>query len=289
MADEKLYLKPIGSRLKDLRVALNFTNRDSFAEAYGAPSKTFEKYEQGVSELPTKLLIWLERSFEVDLKWLLTGEGAMFPIASAPQRGQRSEPQNLGRSSQASNDELLSGEMAGPVVIEKLDFVIQQLAKLTAEKAEPKAAPQPAPQRPPATVTYLPFRASAGGGSVVLEDSPGFQLDIDELSQRILGMRRKNMRLIEIIGDSMLPTFMSGDVVVADVSFPRRDALPDDGEIYVLSKDGEMLVKRALWVDDGVIEWRSDNPDFSSIRVQGEEINRVKIVGKVVWLWRRPR
>jgi len=87
--------------------------------------------------------------------------------------------------------------------------------------------------------------------------------------------------------DSMLSTFMSGDMVVADTSFPRRDDLPDDGEMYVISKDGELLVKRALWIDVGVLEWKSDNPEFAAIRVEGDEINRVKIIGKVVWLWRR--
>lgn len=173
------------------------------------------------------------------------------------------------------------------VILEKLDLVVEQLARLTSENSQPKPASYAPPPRPPATVTYLPFRASAGGGSVVLDDSPGLELDIDALSQQILRMRRKNIRLIEIIGDSMLPTFMSGDVVVADTSFPRRDALPDDGELYVISKDGELLVKRALWVDTGVIEWRSDNPEFAAIRVQGDEINQVKIVGKVMWLWRR--
>lgn len=172
-------------------------------------------------------------------------------------------------------------------ILEKLDLVVEQLARLTSENSHPKPASYVPPPRPPATVTYLPFRASAGGGSVVLDDSPGLELDIDALSQQILRMRRKNIRLIEIIGDSMLPTFLSGDMVVADTSFPRRDALPDDGELYVISKDGELLVKRALWVDAGVIEWKSDNPEFAAIRVEGDEINQVKIVGKVMWLWRR--
>jgi|GEM_PF-5481771 len=172
-------------------------------------------------------------------------------------------------------------------ILRKLDQVVEQLAKLTSENSQPKPTPYAPPPRPPATVTFLPFRASAGGGSVVLDDSPGLELDIDALSQQILRMRRKNIRLIEIIGDSMLPTFMSGDMVVADTSYPRRDDQPDDGEMYVISKDGELLVKRALWVDAGVIEWKSDNPDFAAIRVAGDEINQVKIVGKVVWLWRR--
>lgn len=177
-------------------------------------------------------------------------------------------------------------EVDNATVLKKLDFVVEQLTKMAAEKVEQKPAPV-IPPRAPATVTYLPFRASAGGGSVVLEDSPGFQLDFDELSQKILGMRRKNMRLIEIDGDSMLPTFQSGDIVVADMSYPRGESMPDNGEIYVIAKEGELLVKRALWADGGVLQWTSDNPDYAPINVSGPDLNHVKIVGRVVWLWRR--
>ena len=81
MGEEKAYLKPIGARLKEVRTALGFPNRDSFAEAYGVPKKTFEKYEQGLSELPTKLLLWLQEKHSINLTWLMTGTESMFEVA----------------------------------------------------------------------------------------------------------------------------------------------------------------------------------------------------------------
>lgn len=77
MIADKSYLKPIGQRLMTLRATLGFRNREQFAEAFGAPKKTFEKYEQGLTELPTKLLLWLSTEHHVNLDWLVTGEGQM--------------------------------------------------------------------------------------------------------------------------------------------------------------------------------------------------------------------
>lgn len=87
MSDEKGYLKPIGARLKEVRIELGFRNRDSFAEAYGVPKKTFEKYEQGLIELPTKLLLWLQEKHRVNLTWLMTGNESMFDDASEERSG----------------------------------------------------------------------------------------------------------------------------------------------------------------------------------------------------------
>ncbi|WP_439605137.1 LexA family transcriptional regulator [Shinella sp.] len=77
MIEDKAYLKPIGRRLVAVREALGFKNREDFAAAYGAPKKTFEKYEQGLSELPTKLMLWLRDKHDVNLSWLISGDGEM--------------------------------------------------------------------------------------------------------------------------------------------------------------------------------------------------------------------
>lgn len=244
----------------------------------------------------------IAKSANVSLDWLVTGEGfpeddpmtgglRMVERMRAEQRStvefREDEPPYKERSSEPVKPALQAQPTGNESeILQKLNWVVDQLTKMAAEKVEQKPAPV-IPPRAPATVTYLPFRASAGGGSAVLEDSPGFQLDFDDLSQKILGMRRKNMRLIEIYGDSMLPTFQSGDIVVADMSYPRGESLPDNGEVYVIAKDGELLVKRALWAEGGVLQWTSDNPDYAPIKLRGPDLNQVKIVGRVVWLWRR--
>lgn len=67
----------------EVRERLGFKNRELFAVAYGISKKTYEKYEQGSSELPTKLLLWLQNERDVNLNWLITGEGEMFEASSA--------------------------------------------------------------------------------------------------------------------------------------------------------------------------------------------------------------
>lgn len=265
---------------------MGFGERELFAEALGLTVAMLGYYERGDRVPDADALAPYRREFDVNLGWLVTGLGDMFE--QAPATSSPVEKATTGDARPVATENVGGAkEKTDSVLVEKLDLLLEQMAKLSAEKQEQRPLAYTPPPRAPATITYLPFRASAGGGSVVLDDSPGLELDIDALSSEILGLRRKNIRLIEIIGDSMLPTFLSGDVVLADTSFPRRDEGPDDGEIYVIRKEGELLVKRALWVDEETLEWRSDNSDFAPVHLEGDEINQVKMVGKVVWLWRR--
>ncbi|MDO6967027.1 helix-turn-helix domain-containing protein [Rhizobium alvei] len=78
MGDDKNNLKLIGDRLTLVRKTRGFPSREAFAEAFGIPKRTLEKYEQGVSELPTRLQQWLATVHGVNLTWLMTGAGDMF-------------------------------------------------------------------------------------------------------------------------------------------------------------------------------------------------------------------
>lgn len=281
MAEDKSYLKPIGNRLKSLRAELNFSNREQFAEALGVPPKTLEKYEQGVSELPTKLLLQIQEDFKVDLTWLITGVGAMW--------GNEQREQGTRKSGSEDDPIVVTPTMqTDHIILDRLKAMQDQLGLLVANASGrlPERYQRPAP--PPSTMTFLPFRASAGGGSVVLEDSPGLDYGVDDLAKQILDMRPKDIRLIEISGESMQPTFQSGDIVVADASYPRRENLPDDNEIYLIGKDGELLVKRAKWGEDGSLNWISDNPAFAPIPdIDDDGPGQVRTYGRVLWLWRR--
>ncbi|MEH3093352.1 MAG: helix-turn-helix domain-containing protein [Agrobacterium cavarae] len=287
MAEDKSFLKPIGNRLKTLRAELKFSNRDQFAEALGVPAKTLEKYEQGVSELPTKLLLHMRETFNVDLTWLITGAGLMLSTEA-----QAEETQNQGATSEAPAPTEEITNITAPlqtdqVIVDRLDALQEQLGILIANSSERLPERYQRPPPPPSTMTFLPFRASAGGGSVVLEDSPGLDYGVDDLALQILEMRPKDIRLIEISGESMQPTFQSGDIVVADASYPRRENLPDDNEIYLIGKNGELLVKRARWGEDRSLYWTSDNPEFSPIVDTDHDGDEIRTYGRVMWLWRR--
>ena len=162
------------------------------------------------------------------------------------------------------------------------DEVSQAVAKaseVVRETFEPPSAP---------TIKFLPLKASAGGGSAVLFESRGIDLDMDALAAKVLGVRRKHIRLLEIKGDSMLPTLAHGDFAVIDTSQPRTGEDPENDKVYVVSINGDLYAKRALWIDHNTIQWRSDNelPEHPPINVQGEDMNRVQVIGRVIWSWK---
>ncbi|MDR6102753.1 phage repressor protein C with HTH and peptisase S24 domain [Agrobacterium larrymoorei] len=253
------------------------------AEKTGIPLGTLNKYVAMTSTASVENTHKIAKAFGLTVEELVAGK---FDTQQGSETDENeSASKHPDTSVKGSGTETLD-QREDSAILAKLDFVVEQLAKLTAEKTAPAPARKAQPPRP-ATVTYLPFRASAGAGSVVLDDSPGDQLDIDEFSSRILRMNRRNMRLIEIIGDSMLPTFVSGDYVVADTSLPGSGDLPDNGKLYVILREGELLIKRAVWVDEEVLEWTSDNSYYQPIRLENEDIDQVKIVGKVRWLIRK--
>lgn len=138
------------------------------------------------------------------------------------------------------------------------------------------------------TIKFVPLQVSAGGGAAVLYESQGIDLDMDGLAATILRSRRKNISLFEIRGDSMLPTLAHGDFVVVDRSQPRPGDDPEDERIYLISIDNDLYAKRSRWTENGEQQWCSDNnlPEYAPIPVRGEELNRVKVIGRVIWAWK---
>lgn len=138
------------------------------------------------------------------------------------------------------------------------------------------------------TIKFVPLKVSAGGGAAVLYESQGIDLDMDGLADTILRSRRKNISLFEIKGDSMLPTLAHGDFVVVDKSQPRPGDEPEDDKIYLISIENDLYAKRSSWLENGEQQWRSDNdlPEYAPIPVRGEDFNRVKIIGRVIWAWK---
>ena len=73
---------PFAARLVDVRKARGFEKREPFADHLGMPLETLAGYERGTREMP---LAWLEayRSrFNVNLNWLIHGDGEMFEAPS---------------------------------------------------------------------------------------------------------------------------------------------------------------------------------------------------------------
>jgi phage repressor protein C with HTH and peptisase S24 domain len=96
-----------------------------------------------------------------------------------------------------------------------------------------------------------------------------------------LGTDPKNLLLINSIGDSMEPTFRSGDLLLVD----RKKALMKGDGIYLINFDDGLIVKRLEWMMDGTVVIRGDNTSISrEQKLTAIEMEKLHILGRVVWV-----
>lgn len=123
-------------------------------------------------------------------------------------------------------------------------------------------------------------QASAGSGSMIHSEQvvDYFAIRRSWIRDR-LRCAPENVVLIEAIGDSMEPTIGHGDLLLVDISAPKLR----DSSIYVLSLDGELLVKRIERRLGGGIAVKGDNPRYDVEVFAADQVSLLTIVGQVVW------
>lgn len=132
-------------------------------------------------------------------------------------------------------------------------------------------------------VPKVAARLSAGTGS--FECDP----DISQfLSFPSSWLARKGsaaaMVAMEVFGQSMEPLIREGDTVLIDQSQTRIMA----GAIYAVGVDDTILVKRLEKHPDALVLC-SDNKDFSPIHLDRHALEKVRVLGRVIWSCREYR
>ena len=94
----------------------------------------------------------------------------------------------------------------------------------------------------------------------------------------------EKMVLMDIFGNSMEPELKDGDTILIDGS--QKDILA--GSIYAVGIEDTIMVKRVERYPNKLILF-SDNPAYAPISLQNEEMNRIRIIGKVIWVCREFR
>lgn len=123
-------------------------------------------------------------------------------------------------------------------------------------------------------------RAAAGGGAVINSEQV-----VDHLAFKASWVRHTLRRspaaliLIEAMGDSMEPTISHGDLLLVDTSEGRIR----DNSVYVLSLNGDLIVKRIQRRLSGEIEVMSDNARYSPDLIPPSQADQLRVVGLVVW------
>jgi transcriptional regulator with XRE-family HTH domain len=138
----------------------------------------------------------------------------------------------------------------------------------------------------PATGVMVPLlanSASMGPGDELLDMDVmqgSITLSPTFIATRIKPARPAALRFIHARGDSMEPTFSSGDILLVDSDVRE---IKIDG-VYVLEAYGRLFIKRVRQRMDGALEVSSDNPTHKTADVLQPD-HQVKVAGRVLWVW----
>ena len=125
-------------------------------------------------------------------------------------------------------------------------------------------------------------RITAGYTGLAVEEYTGDFIDVP--SDIMRGHTKKDFFVLEVQGDSMSPKLLNGDRVLVK----RCDSV-DSGTIVVFLYNGiESTVKRVRYVaGEDWLELVPDNPDYPVKRVEGPDLERCRVLGKIVYLFRK--
>ena len=126
-------------------------------------------------------------------------------------------------------------------------------------------------------VPKVAARACAGGGSFELSDAV-----IDELPFDRAWLGKKGnpgrMAVMEVMGDSMSPELEPGDNILID----QGQNQVTDNNLYVVGLADSIQVKR-IQVRPGLVVLFSTNQRYSPVSLQGDEIDTLRVIGRVLW------
>ena len=126
-------------------------------------------------------------------------------------------------------------------------------------------------------VPKVAAKACAGGGSFELSD-----MIVDELPFDRSWLSKKGnpgrMVAMEVIGDSMSPELEPGDNILIDQSQIHIA----DNNLYVVGLADSIQVKR-VQIRPGLVVLFSTNQRYSPVSLQGDEIDTLRVIGRVLW------
>lgn len=131
-------------------------------------------------------------------------------------------------------------------------------------------------------VPRLDVGAAAGAGGLAEDERAEAHFAFDERWLRRLSASPQQLAIIRVEGDSMVPTLSHGDDIMVDGGDGAHRLR--DG-IYVLRRDGVLLVKRLATSARGSVAIVSDNSVYPT--EHDVPVADIDIVGRVLWTGRR--
>lgn len=140
----------------------------------------------------------------------------------------------------------------------------------------------------PIHVPLLANAGSMGTGNELLHDDVllgSLPLQPRWVSEHLKPTSPMNLRFLHAYGDSMSPTFSSGDILLVDTGQIDPGAI--DG-VYAMSANDRLYIKRVRQTLGGKLEVSSDNSQIKTV----DELNgdhSVTVHGRVIWVWNGKR
>ena len=131
-----------------------------------------------------------------------------------------------------------------------------------------------------ASIPRYDAQLAAGGGALNDDHPPASSLAFRRDWLARSGISPASAFILSVRGDSMRPTLHDADLVMID---QRRTAVRDHRIYAFVDRDGEARVKRLEQIPDRVLLILSDNPDCPTELREGPDMNRVRMLGEVVW------
>jgi phage repressor protein C with HTH and peptisase S24 domain len=129
-------------------------------------------------------------------------------------------------------------------------------------------------------VPVVTARLGAGGGSHMVEADVQGHIAFRSSWLHQKG-RPRDMVLMQVIGDSMEPGIREGDYVLIDQS--RQEI--HTGGVYALGLEDAIMIKQLDKRPHELIII-SANTKYSPITLRGDELETVRIIGRVLGIWR---
>lgn len=287
--------KEIGNRLRILR---GKKTQLGFSSAFGTTLRAYQYYEAGDRVPPIELLTEIAKKYNRSVDWILTGIDDIEKY-----RGQEALARNviiaelIERLEQSVSreeklicdyvDERGAAEGTNAFVGEGKKFIEQLKKSLDGTFDYEEALKEFSGNLQVSVQTDFPAddfvfvrqvngKISAGGGTM-----PDNSIDVKAAFRRDWikrkGGKPDRMSLIKVDGDSMEPTFLSGDLVLVDHG---RNSVPSRGGIYAIAIDDEIMIKRVQPISPDKLLVISDNKQYPPFEIARDQ---VQINGKVIW------
>lgn len=123
------------------------------------------------------------------------------------------------------------------------------------------------------------IRASAGNGCATHEESViGFLEASREWVRNVIHAEPGKLAIITVDGDSMEPSLQHGEQVLLDL---RRNRFDNDA-VYAIQYNGLLRIKRVQILHNGHIVIKSDNPAYEPETLSNSEAADLRVIGRVL-------